>query len=275
MSAKYLGQTFDLHGGGLDLIFPHHENEKAQSEASSGKTLCNTWMHGGFLDLDGAKMSKSLGNVVRLRDALEKVDPEALRYFFLSTHYRSELGFSDKSLADCESRLEYFYESLKKADDRLAATPDPGPGPIDGDPARFLTDFHAQVDDDFNFAGGLGVLSPLFNALNELLDKPKVKDKAVVYRTVKAIRGVVSTLSPALGLFEASADQWLLALRVRRVASRGIDPAQVEARILERRAARAEKTKEGFARADQIRVDLKAQGVELMDNPQGTTWKVS
>src|SRR5687767_9267306 len=105
MSMKYLGATFDIHGGGMDLMFPHHENELAQSEAATGQPLARYWMHCGFLDLDGAKMSKSLGNVVRLRDALGRVGPEALRFFFVSTHYLNPLAFTDKSLADAEGRM--------------------------------------------------------------------------------------------------------------------------------------------------------------------------
>jgi cysteinyl-tRNA synthetase len=114
MSEKYLGKTFDIHGGALDLIFPHHENEIAQSEAAHHAPLSRVWMHAGFLELENAKMSKSLGNVVRLRDALAKVDGEALRLFFLASHYRNGLAFSDDALADAERRVEYFYETLQR-----------------------------------------------------------------------------------------------------------------------------------------------------------------
>jgi cysteinyl-tRNA synthetase len=115
MSAKFLGQPFDIHGGGLDLIFPHHDNEIAQSEAAEGKPLARSWMHANFLELESAKMSKSLGNVVRLRDALARVDAEALRLFFLSSHYRSSLTFSEAALIEAERRLQYFYETLLRA----------------------------------------------------------------------------------------------------------------------------------------------------------------
>ncbi|MCA2977966.1 MAG: cysteine--tRNA ligase [Myxococcaceae bacterium] len=274
MSAKYLGETFDLHGGGLDLIFPHHDNEIAQSEAASGKTLCNCWLHGGFLDLEGAKMSKSLGNVVRLRDALAQVDAEALRYFFLTTHYRQALSFSDKQLADAETRMEYFYETLKKVDERLEGK-DFGPGPVHQDPGRFLRELDAAMADDFNFPGALGALAGLFNEMNQLTDKPPVKDKASVGRTLVALREVARQASRALGLFEDVPARWLSRRRDRQVTRYGIDPQQVEAAIAARHAARAEKTPEGFKAADQIRADLKAQRVEIMDTPQGTTWKVS
>jgi cysteinyl-tRNA synthetase len=271
MSAKYLGESFDLHGGGLDLIFPHHENERAQSEAASGKTLCNCWMHGGFLGMEGAKMSKSLGNVVRLRDALAKVDAEALRYFFLSTHYRAELAFSDKSLADAEGRMEYFHETLRKVEARLAGQ-DLGLGPVHGDPGRFRAAFHEAMSDDFNFPGALAALAGLFNELNLLCDKPPVKDKALVGRTLGALLALVREVSAATGLFEQASSDWLLGRRSRQVAARGIDVAQVEALILARNEARATRD---FPRADQARVQLKALGVELMDTPQGTTWKVA
>ncbi|MCC6337946.1 MAG: cysteine--tRNA ligase [Myxococcales bacterium] len=271
MSSKYLGETFDLHGGGLDLIFPHHENELAQSEGASGKTLCNCWMHGGFLDLEGAKMSKSLGNVVRLRDALEKVDAEGLRYFFLTTHYRQQLAFSDKALHDAEGRMEYFYETLKKVDERLDAKEFIA-GPLHGEPQRFLNDFHAAMSDDFNFAGALSAVSGVFAELNLLMDKPPVKDKVLVGRTLVALREVVRQMSKALGLFERKPEDWLLARRDRQVKAKGLDVAKVEAAIAARNAARAAKN---FPEADRLRAELKATGVEIMDTPRGTEWKVA
>jgi len=270
MASKFLGQTFDLHGGGLDLIFPHHENEIAQSEAGFKCTFCNVWMHGGFLDLDGAKMSKSLGNVVRLRDALQQIDAEGLRYFFLSTHYRSPLAFSDKSLADSESRMEYFYETLRKVDDRVGGK-DFGQGALHGGPEKWIAQFEECVDDDFNFAGALGILSGLFAQLNELMDKPPVKDKPMVGRTLQSLRASVVRLSTVLGLFEDEPLSWLRRRRDRRVKAVGIDADKVEALLADRKAARERKD---FAASDQLRDQLKAMGVESMDTPQGTTWKV-
>jgi cysteinyl-tRNA synthetase len=271
MSAKYLGESFDIHGGALDLIFPHHENEIAQSEAASGKPFAKYWMHCGFLDIEGAKMSKSLGNVVRLRDALSRVDAEALRFFFLSTHYRHPLHFSDKAIADCEYRLEYFYETLRKVDERVGGK-DFGQGPVHGEPCRFLQQFEAAMDDDFNCPGALGVLSGLFGLMNELTDKPPVKDKALVGRTLQALRENVRKVSGALGLFEDEATQWLLRRRERAVKERGIDVAQVERLLSERNEARRAKN---FAEADRLRAELKGQGVEIMDTVGGTSWKVA
>ena len=271
MSAKYLGQPFDLHGGGLDLIFPHHENERAQSEAAAGRTFCNVWMHCGFLDLEGAKMSKSLGNVVRLRDALERVDAEALRYFFLSTHYRNPLAFGEKSLSDAEARMEYFYETLRKVDERLAGK-GPAPGPLHGEPEKLLAQFEEALDDDFNAAGALGAVSGLFAAMNELNEKPPVKDKAMVARTLAALREQVRKISSVLGLFEDDPSKWLARRRDRAVRERGLDAAKVQGLVDARQKARAAKD---FPEADRVRAELKAMGVEIMDGPSGTSWKVS
>jgi cysteinyl-tRNA synthetase len=270
MSAKYLGEDFDLHGGGLDLIFPHHENEIAQSEAATGHTFCRYWMHCGFLDLEGAKMSKSLGNVVRLRDALGRVDAEALRLFFLSTHYRNPLSFTDKSLGDAEARLEYLYETVRRVDERVGGKAFPE-GPVHGDPAGHLRAFEASMDEDFNVPGALASVSSLFAALNEWLDKPPVKDKALAGRTLLALRADVRKLASVLGVLQDEPGPWLLRRRDRLVAQRGLDPGRIEALIAERNAARGRKD---FAEADRVRGALQAMGVELMDTPAGTQWKV-
>jgi cysteinyl-tRNA synthetase len=270
MAEKYLGESFDLHGGGRDLIFPHHENEIAQSEAASGKPFARYWMHCEFLDLEGAKMSKSLGNVVRLRDALERVDPEGLRLFFLSTHYRNPLSFSEKSLHDAETRVEYFYETLRRAGERLGSK-EVVPGPVHGEPRRFLAEFHAAMDDDFNVPGALAAVSGLFAAMNELLDKPPVSDRAVMARTLRALSEDAARMGEALGILGETPREWLARRRERLVARRGIDRDRVESLIGERTAARRRKD---YAAADRIREDLKELGVEIMDSASDTTWKV-
>ncbi|HLL54653.1 MAG TPA: cysteine--tRNA ligase [Myxococcaceae bacterium] len=270
MCSRFLGDSIDVHGGGRDLIFPHHENELAQSEAASGKPFARYWMHCGFLDLEGVKMSKSLGNIVKLRDALETVDPEALRLFFISTHYRNPLGFSEKTIADTEARMEYFYETLQKVDERVGGK-DFGKGPLHGDPSQYRREFDAAMDDDFNVAGALAPVQALFAAMNELTDKPPVKDKALVGRTLQALREEVRSLSPALGLWADGPSAWLLRRRDRAVTQRGIDRAKVEALIAERQQARAAKN---FAESDRLRDELKGLGVDVKDTPAGPTWKV-
>ncbi len=270
MAAKYLGETFDMHGGGMDLIFPHHENEIAQSESAFQKPLCRYWLHAGFLDLEGAKMSKSLGNVVLLRDALTRVDPEALRLFFLSTHYRHALDFSDKALSDAEHRMEYFYETLQKVDEKIAGK-ELSPGSMYGDPGAFLAEFESAMDDDFNCAGATAALSALFAAMNALVDKPPTKDKAVIGRTLAALRAQVPKISSVMGLFERTPAEWLLERRERAVRQKGIDAAAVERLIQKRSQARACKN---FQEADRLRDELKALGVEVIDKPLNTIWKV-
>jgi cysteinyl-tRNA synthetase len=270
MSEKFLGKTFDIHGGGLDLIFPHHENEIAQSEAAYHQPLATVWMHAGFLELESAKMSKSLGNVVRLRDALARVDAEALRLFFLGSHYRNGLAFSDEALAAAEARIQYFYETLERVDERLgsrAATP----GPVHGDPDAYRRAFEEAMDDDFNTAGALAALSALFTEMNELLDKPPVPDRGLVNRTVGALRALAPTLGQVLGLLESSPRSWLERRRDRLVERRGLDRARIEVLLAERADARRSKD---FARSDAIRGQLLDLGVEVRDGPGGTTWTV-
>ena len=271
MAAKYLGQSFDVHGGGRDLIFPHHENEIAQSEAAFHKPFARYWLHSGFLDLEGAKMSKSLGNVVLLRDALAKVDPEALRLFFLSTHYRNQLEFSDKSLADAEARMQYFYETLAQVDERIANR-DFGEGPLSEDTDRYLREFELLMDDDFNSAGATAVIASLFTSINTLLERPPAKDKAQVGRTLARLREQVRKISAIIGLFRDDPTAWLMRRGDRVVMAKGIDTARVEKLIAERARWRLEKN---FREADRIRDELKALGVEVMDKSDKTLWKVS
>jgi cysteinyl-tRNA synthetase len=271
MAAKYLGQSFDVHGGGRDLIFPHHENEIAQSEAAFHKPFARYWLHGGFLDLEGAKMSKSLGNVVLLRDALARVDPEALRLFFLSTHYRNQLEFSDKSLADSEARMEYFYETLAQVDERIANR-DFGEGPLSEDTDRYLREFELLMDDDFNSAGATAVIASLFTSINTLLERPPAKDKPQVGRTLVRLREQVRKISSIIGLFGDDPTAWLTRRRDRVVKAKGIDTARVEKLIAERARWRLEKN---FREADRIRDELKALGVEVMDKSDKTLWKVT
>jgi len=252
MSRKHLGESFDIHGGALDLIFPHHENEIAQSEGASGKPLARYWMHCGFLDLENVKMSKSLGNIVLLRDALKQVDAEALRLFFFSTHYRNQLGFSEKAIADAELRMEYFYETLRKVD---AGEGGPEAAPV-------MAQFEAAMDDDFNAPAAVAVLSELFAELN----KPS-KDKA----KIAGLKRAALRIGGVLGLFGEAPDAWLERHRERMVRQHGVDEAKVKALLDGRAAARAAKD---YKESDRIRDELKGMRVEVMDTPQGQRWRV-
>jgi cysteinyl-tRNA synthetase len=268
MSRKYLGDTFDIHGGGKDLIFPHHENEIAQSEAAYAKPLARVWMHNGFVNVDNEKMSKSLGNFFTIREVLEKFDPQALRYFLLTTHYRSPINFSDAALRDAEGRVRYIYQTLARLE--KAVQPGPSEPPhreswVSDIEARFT----AAMDDDFNTAKVLGDLSDVFRLVNDTLDKPQASD--VDQRTLRAVQKALALVGGVLGLWDESPDGVLGRMEARRQAERGVDAKQVEQLLQERAEARRKKD---FARADAIRQQLSQMGVSIKDGPSGTTWEM-
>jgi len=269
MAMKYLGETFDIHGGGQDLIFPHHTNEIAQSAAALSDRLApedfaRHWMHNNFVEVDHEKMSKSLGNFFTVKDLLRLHDGEALRLLLLGTHYRNPINFNDGLLSDAARRLAYLYETLEKAD-RVAAAAAPPP-----DPSAWAEEARAALDDDVNTAAVLGILAEAFTAANADADRKGKKspaDQVALARFARDARAV----GAELGILQRPPAAALLALRDKAVARRGIDPVLVEARIAERTRARQEKD---FARSDAVRAELAGLGVTLMDGPSGTTWKV-
>jgi cysteinyl-tRNA synthetase len=268
MTKKHLGDTFDLHAGGKDLVFPHHTNEIAQSVCACGDgvhadSFARAWLHNGFAEIDGEKMSKSLGNFVTVRKIMEQYDAEGLRFFLLSAHYRRDFNFSDTVLEEAERRLGYLYETVEKAD-RVAAGA--APGSDDGLTERC----RAALDDDFNTPQALGLLSEAFTAANALCDL-KGKRTPEQRGRLAAFARDVRLLGETLGVLQRPPALALRALRDKGAARRGLDAAAVEARLAERRAARQAKD---FARSDAIRDELLAQGVALMDGPEGTSWKM-
>jgi cysteinyl-tRNA synthetase len=264
MSQKYLGTTFDVHGGGKDLIFPHHENEIAQSEAATGQPLARFWLHNGFITVDTEKMSKSLGNFRTIRDLLVHWDGEALRAFLLSTHYRHPINFTESSVADADRRVEYFYESLAKGDVYLAQKKFSPAGELKP-LAEHTGSFREAMEDDLNTADALARLERVYHQLNARIDaKAKPEEVAALLHTAR-------TLSHVIGLSERAPAEAIRQRRALAAARKGIDAAWVEERIGARLAAR--KAKE-FAKADAIRAEVSAKGVELRDGPQGTDWRV-
>ncbi len=266
MSAKYLGDVFDIHGGGADLVFPHHENERAQSWACSGEEFVRYWMHNGFVKIDDEKMSKSLGNFFTIRQVTERFHPESLRYFLLTTHYRSPINFFDGAITEAENRVEYLYETVAAA----RAWLENRPGTVKAaDLEAWRARFVEVMDDDFNSAAVLGILADAARALNEALAiKGKAPEKsdqiATLLATIEEQGGVV-------GLCGRDPAETLAGIQARKLARSGLDRAAIEAKVAERTAARQAKD---FARGDAIRNELLALGVALMDGPEGTRWKV-
>ena len=241
MSCALLGERFDIHGGGMDLQFPHHENEIAQSEGALGHQHVNYWLHNGFLNVDNEKMSKSLGNFFTIRDVLQAFDGETLRFFMLRTHYRSPFNFSDQLLDDARTGLRRLYTALDGLD-----LSDSSPV-IDWQQPQAAA-FRAAMDEDFNTPGALAVLFELANECNR-------SRSAETGALLRALAGTLGVLQQAP--------------RTYLQAGSGVDEAMILGQISARAAAKAAKN---FAEADRIRQALAAQGIELKDSAQGTTW---
>ncbi|MFQ7899227.1 cysteine--tRNA ligase [Stutzerimonas degradans] len=248
MSTCCLGETFDIHGGGPDLVFPHHENEIAQSEAATGKLYANAWMHAGAVRVDGEKMSKSLGNFFTIREVLEKYHPEVVRYLLVSSHYRSPINYSEDSLREAKGALERFYNGLKGL---------PAAAPTGGE--EFVARFGAAMDDDFNSPEACAVLFEMIREVNRLRESDLNAAAALAAR-LKELAGV-------LGVLQLEPDAFLQA-----GAAGKVDASEVEALIAARLQARAEKN---WAESDRIRDQLTAMGVLLEDGKGGTTWRLA
>jgi cysteinyl-tRNA synthetase len=275
MSQRYLGETFDIHGGGEDLIFPHHENEIAQSEGATGKTLARYWVHNGFVRVNSEKMSKSLGNFFTIRDILQQYHPEVLRLFLLQSHYRSPVDFSDAALNEARQGMNRFYTTLKALKEFAAGKTSTAAEPA-GKDAEMTAQLQAlrerfveSMDDDFNTARAIG---HLFDAVR-LVNTALAEKKAGVSRGLFLEAGkTLLQIGSVLGFFLEEPDVYLFRDREREAAKRGLAVAEIERLIAERRAARAAKE---WQRADEIRKELVGLGVLLQDGPDATTWTIA
>ncbi|WP_257296713.1 cysteine--tRNA ligase [Endozoicomonas sp. YOMI1] len=242
-----LGDTFDIHGGGSDLKFPHHENEIAQSEACNGARFVNTWMHSGAIRIDNVKMSKSLGNFFTIREVLDKYDEEVVRYFMISSHYRSPINYSEDSLKEAGVRLERLYTALQGLD--LEGVSAPGNN-------EFEQRFFKVMDDDFNTAEGLAVLFELVRHLNTVRSQDETAALPLAALLVK--------LGGILGILQRDPEAFLK-------SGADVDEAMIENMIQQRNNAKKHRD---FAEADRIRDELAARGVILQDSREGTTWRI-
>ncbi len=274
MSRRYLGETLDIHGGGEDLIFPHHENEIAQSEGATGSPLARHWMHNGFVRVNSEKMSKSLGNFFTIRDILQQYHPEVLRLFLLQSHYRSPVDFSDAALNEARQGMNRFYStllSLREISTGSIAAP-PEPALKDAEMAAELQALRERfvdaMDDDFNTARAIGHLFDAIRAVNAALAG---KAPAVSRRVSVLAEAALREIGDVLGLFRRQPDEYLRQDREREAAKRGLDVPEVERLIVERRDAR---TSKAWQRADEIRKALAARGVILRDTQDATTWTI-
>jgi cysteinyl-tRNA synthetase len=255
MSTKYLDQPFDIHGGGRDLIFPHHENEIAQSEGAYGKALARYWIHNGFLNINQEKMSKSLGNFFTIREIIEDFDAVALRHYFLASHYRSPLDFSTDGLQEAGAAAERIFETAERAAQLLKGSSPAAPDD------ELMNSFRREMDDDFNTPRALALVFDEARALNRLFDGKKLKG---LEKRVAAFRSMCGTLGLFQeGYFDRKKQRWL---------KKGILAAsEIEALIARRNDARQDKN---WAEADRLREELQSKGIVIEDTPGGTVWKV-
>ncbi len=265
MSNRFLSETFDIHGGGKDLIFPHHENEIAQSEAANGKTFARYWMHNGFVNINDEKMSKSLGNFLMIKDILKLHHPEAVRLFLLSNHYRSPIDFTDKNLEEAQKGLDKIYTAIGRLEDVFAA-PAYENLKKTGD---FWKMFCDAMDDDFNTAKGIGILFNAVKEANRILDKDEHEKSS--HPTLKPVFTDMKKMGSVLGILTASAKSYFGDKKAAAVNSESIDPEEIEKLIEERNAARKDKN---WSRADEIRDLLDKMNIVLEDRPDKTVWKI-
>lgn len=268
MSSELLGETFDIHGGGKDLIFPHHENEIAQSEGASGEPFAKFWMHNGFVNINQEKMSKSLGNFLMIKDVLESYHPEAVRLFLLSNHYRSPIDFNTKTMDDAGSGLDKIYtllERLAQALGSYAATSESNGISV------FMTRFYEAMDDDFNTAKAIGVLFDTVRALNRMLDQPDEQRTPDLPDELARGYADLVQMGTILGILSQSAADYFQVRKNMGLDRQNLDPAAIDQLVARRTAARRNKD---FATADQIRAQLAEQGIVIEDRADGTVWKI-
>ena len=275
MSEKNLPLPLDIHGGGQDLIFPHHENEIAQSEAALGKELATYWVHNGFVQIDSEKMSKSLGNFKTIRDILEHRQPETLRFFLLGKHYRSPVDFSFDGMDEAERGLRRIYECLAEADAARGRDKwKPGALPVDisREYETLKQAFYESMEDDCNTASALGHVFATVRLINRVLEDKKFRNLEGAKSLLDDFAVSSAAWSDILGVFGTNPEVFLRELRDIKAVRMGLDTARVERLLAERAEARARKD---FSRADAAREAIASMGVEVRDTPAGPVWDIA
>jgi len=276
MSYKYLGELFDIHGGGKDLIFPHHENEIAQSEGLLGKPFVKYWIHNGFVNIDNEKMSKSLGNFLMIKDVIKACHSEAVRLFLLSNHYRSPIDYSDKAMKEANAGLDKLYALLlrvKENTDEASAMQ----GNMDSN-TKELTDgmywklFCEAMDDDFNTARGIGVLYDAVRNVNRMLDKAKESSMPwEKHEKMISHKKDIIKIGNTLGILFDLPEKYFSEKKIKDIEKQSIDPAFIDKMVQNRNKARKEKN---WEKADNIRMQLEKMNVVVEDKPEGSVWKI-
>jgi len=267
MSRRYLGPSFDIHGGGKDLIFPHHENEIAQSEGAIGGTFARYWIHNGFVNINHEKMSKSLGNFLVIKDVLKLYHPDSIRLFLLSNHYRSPIDFTDQALHESTMGLDKIYSILQRIEEDMD---------INGTDDKHLPDgeawerFRESMDDDFNTARGIGVLFELVRKINRQLDQGLDGTQTGNREFIESGRADILKIGGVLGILEQTPTDYFKKTKDFGITKKSVDPAFIEKKIKDREQARKEKN---WELADQVRNELEEMNIVLEDRKEGTVWK--
>ncbi len=275
MSEKYAPLPLDIHGGGQDLAFPHHENEIAQSEAATGKEFARFWVHNGFVQINSEKMSKSLGNFFTIRDILGQYPPETLRYFLLTMHYRSPLDFSFDAMDEAEKGLKRIYSAMDQMNqwlDRSKWSKSPFPEELVKELDEYEKAWDAAMEDDMNTAGALGHLFGSVRLAGRVAEDKALKKSEGARDLWTRILEDLRVWGGVLGVFQRRPEELLDELRAGRARRRGLDVAEVEKMLEARIQARKDKD---FAESDRLRDELAALGVEVKDTPQGAVWDVA
>jgi cysteinyl-tRNA synthetase len=273
MALDTLGETIDIHGGGRDLIFPHHENEIAQSEALTGKTFADYWSHCGLIKINGEKMSKSLGNSLTIRDALKMYNYEVLKFVMFSKHYSSDIDILDNDYTLAESQMYYFYNTIKAMEDFINQYNGDATGEKleDDISLKIKEDFINVMDDDFNTPAAIANLHAIFKYANGILKAVKKDNRQKTANTLKAILDEVKDAYKVIGFFTQEPEKFISELKIKYLNKLGIEENEILSKIEERKEAKKNKD---YETADKIRSELDEKGIILNDTVNGTVWDV-